>query len=116
MRRIAGGVSIAMAVFLAAQLSSCGGKSSAPGEVSIEVTDAGFVPAVVTVPRGRPYTLVVTRKVEATCATELVFDQSGDRYALPLDQTVRIPMPAAGAETLAYACGMGMLRGRVVVK
>ena len=106
----------ASAIALAALLSGCGGKASAPGEVAIAVTEDGFVPPVVVVPKGQPYTLAVTRKVEATCATELVFDQSGEHYALPLDQTVHIPMPAASAETLSYACGMGMLTGQVVVR
>jgi len=105
---------IAMILAVAA-LAGCGGRS-APGEVKIEVTDAGFVPAVVVVPHGQPYTLAVTRRTDTTCATEMVFDASGEHYALPMNETVRIPMPAARAETLSYACGMGMIKGQVVVR
>ena len=96
-------------------LAGCG-RSAAPGEVAIAVTEEGFVPPIVIVPKGQPYTLAVTRKVEATCATELVFDQSGEKHELPLNETVRIAMPAADAETLSYGCGMGMLKGKVVVR
>jgi len=106
---------IAMILLAAAALAGCGAKST-PGEMTIEVTDAGFVPPVVAVPQGRPYTLAVTRRTDTTCATEIVFDATGERYTLPMNQTVRISMPAAPAETLGYACGMGMLRGQVVVK
>ena len=96
-------------------LAGCGG-NAAPGEVKIEVTDAGFVPPVVTVPHGQPYTLAVTRRTDTTCATEIVFDATGQKYTLPMNETVKIAMPAADAETLEYACGMGMLKGQVVVR
>lgn len=85
-----------------------------PGEVVIEVTDAGFVPAVANVPKGQAVTLVVTRKTAATCATEMVFAGSGAKHDLPLDQTVRIELPANRSDTLDYACAMDMIKGKVV--
>jgi plastocyanin domain-containing protein len=90
--------------------------TSTPGEVVIEVTDAGFVPAVAIVPKGQAVTLVVTRKTAATCATEMVFAANGDKHDLPLDQTVRIELPADRADTLHYACAMDMIKGQVVSK
>ncbi|MEO5616736.1 MAG: cupredoxin domain-containing protein [Candidatus Eisenbacteria bacterium] len=87
-----------------------------PAEVVIEVTDAGFVPAVANVPKGQAVTLVVTRKTAATCATEMVFAGTGEKHDLPLNQTVRIELPADRAETLDYACAMDMIKGKVVSK
>lgn len=93
-----------------------GATMAIPGEVVIEVTDAGFVPAVAIVPKGQAVTLVVTRKTAATCATEMVFAANGDKHDLPLDQTVRIELPADRADTLNYACAMDMIKGQVVSK
>ena len=101
------------ALALAAGCAAGGGR---PAEVRVAVTDNGFEPEFVTVHKGRPAVLVITRKVEATCATEAVFAANGTRYPLPLNQDVRIPIATASAETLRYACGMDMYRGAVVVR
>jgi len=103
-------------VILLAALALAAGCGSRAAEVRVAVTDNGFEPAVVTVPRGSTATLVITRKVDATCATEAVFAATGKKYDLPLNQDVRIPLETANAETLSYACGMGMYHARVVVR
>jgi plastocyanin domain-containing protein len=95
-------------------VAGCGAAKLAPGEVAIEVTDEGFVPATVTVPKGQPATLVFTRKIEETCAKEVVFTASGEKHELPLKQEVRVKLPAERPDTMEYACGMNMLTGKVV--
>src|SRR5512138_2362694 len=45
--------------------------------VNLEVTKEGFVPAEVKVKAGQPVKLVVTRKTEVTCATEIVMKDFG---------------------------------------
>jgi plastocyanin domain-containing protein len=97
-------------------VAGCAAKAPSVSEVHVAVTDNGFEPEFVTVEKGRPATLVITRKVEATCATEAVFAGTGAKFPLPLNQDVRIPIVTANAETLRYACGMGMYHGAVVVK
>lgn len=87
-----------------------------PNEVVIEVTDAGFVPAIANVPKGQAVTLVVTRKTAATCATEMVYAGTKEKHDLPLDQTVRIELPANRPDTLDYACAMDMIKGQIVSK
>jgi len=87
----------------------------AEGEMKIEVTDAGFVPAVLEVPKGQAVTLVVTRTAQ-TCATEMIFAANGEKHDLPLNQTVRVALPADRPDTLDYACAMDMVKGRVVSK
>src|SRR6266487_338219 len=82
-------------------------KSSAgPREVQLAVTDAGFEPARAEVPRGQPLTLVVTRKTDQTCATEILIPALNERRSLPLNQAVRIDVPNGIADTLSYVCGM----------
>jgi plastocyanin domain-containing protein len=78
------------------------------------VTDRGFEPAETKVPKGRPVTLVVTRTTDQTCATEMVFAGLEKRHDLPLNQPVRITLPAGEGGTLNYACGMDMIKGSIV--
>ncbi len=72
--------------------------------------------ARVEVPRGQPFTLVVTRKTDQTCATEMLIPALNEHRALPLNQAVRIDVPNGVADTLRYACGMDMIRGMLVAK
>jgi plastocyanin domain-containing protein len=103
--------------FIALALAGCASKpTTASNEFAIEVTDEGFVPPVVYLPKGKPVTLTVTRKTDATCATAMVFAKTGQKYELPLNQTVRIELPANDADTLNYACGMNMIKGQLVVR
>ena len=86
------------------------------GEVHVDVTDKGFEPANVKIPVGQAVTLVMTRKTDQTCATEVVFASLNQRYSLPLNQPVRITLPARQRGTLSYECGMKMLGGRVIIQ
>ncbi len=92
------------------------GASSAGREIRVAVTDNGFEPESVSVVRGAPATLVITRRVEATCVTEAVFAESGRKYPLPLNEDVRVALPTDAATTLHYSCGMDMFHGSVRVK
>jgi plastocyanin domain-containing protein len=101
----------------AALLAGCGAREPAPpGAVAIAVTENGFEPAVASVPRGTPVTLIVTRRTDRTCATEMVFEGSGERHDLPLGTPVRIELAAGVRDTLRYACGMDMYKGMLVAK
>ena len=106
-----------------ALVSGCAGQpaektrgSSERREVEITVTDRGFEPALSRVPAGKPVTLVVTRKTDQTCATEIVIPMLHRRVALPLNQTVRVDIPGGIADTLGYECGMGMITGTIVAQ
>ncbi|HEY2923629.1 MAG TPA: cupredoxin domain-containing protein, partial [Candidatus Eisenbacteria bacterium] len=80
-------------------------ESSAPTRFEIAVTDAGFVPGTITVPAGKPVTLVVTRKTDQTCAKEIVFPDQGIRKPLPLNEAVEISLPASPGREVTYVCG-----------
>ncbi|HEY2953937.1 MAG TPA: cupredoxin domain-containing protein [Candidatus Eisenbacteria bacterium] len=111
-------IAIASAALVAAAGCTTSQKSSTgPREYAIAVTDRGFEPARTVIPRGQAVTLVLTRKSDRTCATEILFPRLNQRHELPLDQPVRIEI-AAGAvtDTLGYACGMNMLSGTIVAE
>ena len=86
------------------------------GEVAITVTDDGFRPERVDVPKGAPLTLVFTRTSDKTCATDVIFGRLGKTYPLPLNQPVRVEIPQGVQDTLGYVCPMDMYRGTIVAK
>jgi plastocyanin domain-containing protein len=69
-----------------------------------------------TVPAGKPITIVVTRKSDQTCATEIVFPDQGIRKPLPLNQAVEITLPSSPPHEISYGCGMNMITGKVIVQ
>src|SRR5437773_3629606 len=110
---------ILLALFAVAATAGCNQqqKSAAgPREVQLAVTDAGFEPARAEVPRGQAFTLVITRKTDQTCATEILIPALNERRSLPLNQAVRIDVPNGIADTLSYACGMHMFGGTIAAK
>jgi plastocyanin domain-containing protein len=112
MNRTLGGVGAALLTTLV--LGACQKSSPVAGrEIRVDVTDQGFVPPEVKVPAGQPFTLIMTRKTDQTCATEVVFADINQRYKLPLDHPVRITLPARPKGTLRYQCGMDMLGGTI---
>lgn len=90
-----------------------------PVRIAITVTDSGYTPAHVTIPRGRPVVLVFTRKSETTCAVDVHFtlpDGTKIDHRLPLGQAVEIPIRVDRAGDIPYACGMDMVHGAISVQ
>jgi plastocyanin domain-containing protein len=88
----------------------------APRTIEMTVTKEGFVPAEVKVRRGEPIKLVITRKVERTCATEVVLEGTGIKRDLPLDKTVEIQFTPDRTGQIKYACAMGMIGGVLLIE
>jgi plastocyanin domain-containing protein len=84
--------------------------------IAISVDANGYHPGSVHAPAGKLARLVFTRTTDEGCGQQLVFPTLGIRKDLPLHQpvTVDITMPASGS--VAFTCGMDMLRGSVVVQ
>src|SRR5436309_2798819 len=82
----------------------------------LTVDGGGFHPGSLTIPAGRPITLVVTRTSDNTCAKEVVFPSLNETRRLPLNQPVEIRIPPQEKGTLTFACGMDMYHGRLVVQ
>ena len=82
----------------------------------LTVDGGGFHPGSLTIPSGKPITLVVTRTSDNTCAKEIVIPALNETRTLPLDRPVEIRMPAQEKGTLTFACGMDMYHGKLVVR
>jgi plastocyanin domain-containing protein len=84
--------------------------------IELSVTEKGFEPSKVTVKKGEPLHLVVTRKTEQTCATSIDIKDAGIKKDLPLNTAVAIDFTPQKSGEVRYACGMGMLGGVILVQ
>ena len=83
--------------------------------ISMEVTGDGFVPSNLTVKVGEPLKLVVTRKTDETCATDLLIDGTDIKLALPLDKPVEVAWTPTKAGKVKFGCAMDMMVGGVLL-
>jgi plastocyanin domain-containing protein len=84
--------------------------------VELSVTEAGFVPASFKVCAGHPVKLVVTRKVERTCATDIVIKDLKISAPLPLNNPVELTFTPTKPGKIRFACAMDMIAGEIVVE
>lgn len=94
------------------------GQESGPSlqTARVVLTKDGYKPASVRLRRGVPARITFIRQVEVTCGTEVVFPEYDIRRELPLNEAVTVEFTPSKAGEFAFACGMGMLRGKLVVK
>jgi plastocyanin domain-containing protein len=84
--------------------------------LELTVTEDGFTPAEVKAKAGETVKLVVTRKVERTCATDIVSKDLGVNQALPLDKPVTVNLTPKKAGEYRFACAMDMIAGTLKVE
>lgn len=84
-------------------------------DATIVVGETSFDPSRLTVRAGVPARLTFTRTSEKTCATSVVFASLNMKKELPLNEPVTIEFTPGRAGEIAFACGMNMLRGTLVV-
>jgi RND family efflux transporter MFP subunit len=85
-------------------------------EANVKVTESSFDPARLTLRAGVPARITFTRTSDKTCATAVVFPSLSIRRDLPLNRPVAIEFTPEKAGEIAFACGMNMLHGTVVVQ
>ena len=98
--------------FLAARGSTV---AVAGREVVIGVR-GGYDPAHVRVKRGVPVRLVFDRRENSSCSEEVVFPDFGVRRFLPANARTAVEVTPAAAGSYDFTCGMGMLRGKLIVE
>jgi membrane fusion protein, heavy metal efflux system len=82
----------------------------------IIVGEQGYEPPKVTLRAGVPARLTFVRTTDKTCGTEVVFPSLNIKRALPLNKPVLIEFTPAKTGEIAFACGMNMLHGTVVMQ
>jgi plastocyanin domain-containing protein len=89
--------------------------STGAQETTIVVKGA-YTPDVIVVERGKPVRLNFLRQETAACSEEVVFADFARRARLPEGELVTVEFTPGKAGEYEFTCGMGMLRGRVVVR
>ena len=84
-------------------------------EVTIAVR-GGYEPRTVRVKAGAPVRLIFDRQETSGCSEEVVLPDFGVRRFLPARQRTSIDLTALRPGSYEFTCGMGMLRGRLVVE
>jgi plastocyanin domain-containing protein len=98
-------------------LVACRAAPTGPVRVEMLVTEDGFVPAELKARAGEPVTLVITRKTDNTCATEILVPEYSVSQDLPLEQTVELTFTPTRAGKLVFGCAMGqMIGGTILVR
>lgn len=87
------------------------------GVQEIKITmKGGYSPDMIVVRQGRPVRLDFYRDETASCSERVVFGDFGIARDLPAFQTTRIEFTPDQPGEFTFACGMNMLRGKLVVK
>jgi len=84
-------------------------------QVGIEVK-GGYSPAVVRVRAGRKVRLDFRREETSGCTEEVVIPAFGVRTFLPAHQTTPVEFTPQKPGSYEFTCGMGMVRGRIIVE
>lgn len=84
-------------------------------EVNIAVK-GGYSPSIVRVKKGAPVRLIFDREETSGCSEEVVLADFGIRKFLPAHESTAVEFTPQEAGSYEFTCGMGMLRGRVVVE
>jgi plastocyanin domain-containing protein len=104
--------------FLAEQRSAAAeAKAGATGlQQAVIRVEGGYSPSRVRLRAGEPSRLVFDRREDSGCSEEVVIPDLGIRRFLPAHQRTGIDLPAQRPGTYEFTCGMGMLRGNLVVE
>lgn len=100
--------------FLAGRTQATAAAAGGVQEVTIGV-DGGYEPARVRVKRGVPVRLVFDRQESSGCSEEVVIPEFGIRRFLPAFKKTAVELTPERAGSFDFTCGMGMLRGRLIV-
>ena len=90
-------------------------KEDAPQTAKVELTDTGFEPASLKLKADVPAKVTFTRRTDAGCAKEVVMKDYKIKRDLPLNESVVIEFTPRKGE-FAFACAMGMLKGKLIVE
>ena len=83
-------------------------------EVRVRVLD-GYLPDTIRAEAGVPLRIVFWREETAPCSEQVVFPAFGKSATLPTRKEVAVDLLPEEPGEYEFTCGMGMLRGKLVV-
>ncbi len=83
--------------------------------IKVTVSKNGFEPSEIKVEKGKPAKLAFYRADAENCASEVIFSKLNITKKLPVGETVLIEFTPTDSGEISFACGMNMLKGKVIV-
>ena len=80
------------------------------------VVNGGYSPDTVILKQGVPAKLTFNRKDPSSCLEQVVFPDLGITDFLPHNEAHTVAIDTSHAGEYAFACGMNMFHGKVIVK
>lgn len=84
--------------------------------VKIRVDKNGFSPSTIQVEEGHKLNLVFRRADKNNCGSEVVFPKLNIRKTLPVGKNVIVSLNPSQAGEISFTCGMGMMKGKILVQ
>lgn len=106
----------ALLVVFGSQITFAKDMTSKSQVIDLQVTEKGFEPSKIDVKPGTSIILKVTRKTDATCATEIQVPSKKIKRKLPLNQVVSLDLGRLEKGEIRFACGMDMVSGHILVQ
>jgi membrane fusion protein, copper/silver efflux system len=75
-----------------------------------------YTPEIIHVKAGKPVTLHFYRDEDSDCTNEVMFEGLNIRKRLPARETTTIVFTPADTGEIPFSCGMGMVRGKLIVE
>ena len=99
-----------------AQAVHAGQKDRDTQSVAVEITEQGYQPESLKLKRDVPARITFTRRTDKTCVREIMIQEYDIKRGLPLDQPVVVEFTPRKSGEFTFACGMNMLRGKLIVR
>lgn len=87
-----------------------------PKTVRVTVNKNGFSPSSISVEEGFPITLIFKRATKEGCGDKVVFPSLNITRDLPIGKNVTVKFTPDQSGEIAFTCGMGMYKGKIVVQ
>jgi len=110
---------LAAATFPAAArvIQNSNGQSAEKAQtVTIKLTKEGYQPESFKLKRDLPARVTFVRETDETCGKEIVIKEYDIKRPLPLNEPVVVEFTPRKAGEFTFACGMNMLRGKIIVQ
>lgn len=84
--------------------------------IKVTVSSDGYEPSQINVEKGKKVMLAFYRKDAENCGDELVFPSLGIKKKLPVGKTVVVEITPKESGDINFACGMNMMKGKLIVQ
>ena len=84
--------------------------------IRVKVSKDGYTPSSVDIKKGEKVRLIFKRIDTQNCGGEVVIKSLNIRKTLPLNKNVTIEFTPTEAGEITFSCGMGMMKGKLIVQ